>query len=230
MAAKKNPISLWDSSDQPREKLLKLGAKNLTNSELLAILLRTGGIDFTAVDLAHELWQHYHCNMEQLQLASYHQLIKFKGVGKSKAVTLLAAFELGIRVKHPNKSKKGPIRSSRAAFDCLKHAFMGIGREEFWVLHLSQSHGVIEMEQLSKGGMTSTLVDIRLLLRKALEVGAVALIVAHNHPSGNLEPSRSDIALTKKIKKATASLDIELLDHLIVSGVNYFSFADESLL
>lgn len=226
----KLPISLWDPQDRPREKLIKAGVKSLTNTELLAILLGSGGVQFTAVDLAQSILKHYNNELSMLQAASFHQLIKFKGIGESKAVCIIAAIELGQRLQSVPRVSSNPIKTSRMAFDWFYDCFSGIQREEFWVLYLNNAHSVLELNQLSIGGITATWVDVRLILRKALDLGAVALIVAHNHPSGNLEPSVSDKKLTEKIKLAAKTLDVELLDHLIVSELNYFSFADQSLL
>ncbi|MCW5520145.1 DNA repair protein RadC [Aureitalea sp. L0-47] len=223
-------IKSWNEDDRPREKLLLKGRNAITDAELVAILIGSGNREESAVGLSKRLLAAADHNLNRLGKFSVKELCEFKGIGEAKALTIVAALELGRRrrVQEPSELKK--ITSSVSAFELIQPMIGDLQHEEFWIIYLNNSNKVLQTSQLSKGGITGTLVDIRLAFKKALELGAVSLILAHNHPSGTLKPSESDIKLTNKIKKAGESLDITILDHLIVTEKTYFSFADEQMI
>lgn len=220
------PIKDWALEDRPREKLVKQGQKSLTDAELLAILLGSGTKNETAVMLAKHILAHFDHQLDRLSQCSVAQMCGFIGVGLAKATRLVAAFELGRRQKQTARIQM-TIRSSLAIFELLQPQLGNLQHEEFWVVYLNQANRLLAFEQLSRGGISQTSVDIRLACKRALELGAVALILAHNHPSGQIQPSASDHALTKKFVLAAKSIDINVLDHLIITENTYFSFADE---
>lgn len=223
-------IKNWASGDQPREKLISKGKLALSDAELIAILIGTGNTKESAVELSKRILSSTGNNLNHLGKLSLQQLTNFKGIGEAKAVSIIAAMELGRRRRTEEAVEKVKITSSNSVFELLQPLIGELDHEEFWILYLNNSNKIIEKFQISKGGITGTLVDVRITLRKALEVGAVSIILAHNHPSGNLNPSEADKQLTKKLKSASESLDIKVLDHLIVTEKSYFSFADEGLL
>ncbi len=223
-------IKNWASGDRPREKLISKGRQSLTDAELIAILIGSGNSKESAVDLSKRILSSTKNNLNKLGKLSFQQLTSFKGIGEAKAVTIIAAMELGRRRRSEEAIERVKITSSSSVFEVLQPVIGELDHEEFWILYLNNSNKIIEQFQISKGGITGTLVDIRITLRKALELGAVSLILAHNHPSGNLNPSEADKQLTKKLKTAAESLDIKILDHIIVTEKSYFSFADEGLL
>ncbi|MBT8236318.1 MAG: DNA repair protein RadC [Bacteroidia bacterium] len=220
----------WPTEDKPREKLIANGSTFLTNAELLSILLGSGSREKTALDLSKQVLSATGNKLHGLLSMSRNELLKFKGIGEAKAVTILAAIELGRRMRSEPIDKKYAVHESHSAYQILHPKIGHLPHEEFWILYLNNSNTLICSELLSKGGITGTLVDIRLVLKKALEYGAVGLIVAHNHPSNQLKPSKADLDLTQKITKAARSIDIKLLDHLIITETSYFSFADENLI
>ncbi|PIF00772.1 MAG: hypothetical protein CR994_03710 [Maribacter sp.] len=224
------PIKHWADDDKPREKLVHKGKSTLSNAELIAILIGSGSRDESAVELSKRILSSVDNNLNELGRLSIKQLMKFKGIGEAKAVTIAAALEIGRRRRGEGAQKISKITSSKDAFELLQPNMGELPHEEFWIVYLNNSNKVIHMAQLSKGGITGTLVDVRLVMKQALELGAVALILAHNHPSGGLRPSNADKQLTKKLKNAGASLDIKILDHLIITQKDYFSFADRSIL
>ena len=224
------PISLWDQFDQPREKLDRFGPKALSNAELIAILLQNGYRGVSALELSKQLLSFYDNDLGIFSKSSIHSYQKVKGVGVAKAIMLKAAIELGKRSYQHMELPPNYVNSSESAYRTFKSSLSDLNREEFWVAYLNNSHQLIRLEQLSKGGMTSTVVDVRILLKRCIELEAVALVVAHNHPSGKLQPSKADKNLTQKIIQAAKLMDITLLDHIIVTPTNYFSFADHSLL
>ncbi|UJH89764.1 DNA repair protein RadC [Antarcticibacterium sp. 1MA-6-2] len=232
MEEKKASLSIktWSSGDRPREKLMQKGKLALSDAELIAILIGTGNSKESAVDLSRRILSTTNNNLNHLGKLSLQQLMKFKGIGEAKAVTILAAMELGRRRRSEEALEKVKISSSSSVFEILQPVLGELDHEEFWILYLNNANKVIEQYQISKGGITGTLVDVRVTLRKALELGAVSLILAHNHPSGNLNPSEADKQLTRKLKTASESLDIRVLDHIIVTEKSYFSFADEGIL
>ncbi len=232
MKNERSPFSIkkWASGDQPREKLISKGKLALSDAELLAILIGSGNNKESAVDLSKRMLSTTHNNLNFFGKLSLKQLMDFRGIGEAKALTIIAAMELGRRRRSEEAIEKVKITSSSSVFELLQPIIGELDHEEFWILYLNNSNKIIEKFQISKGGITGTLVDVRITLRKALEVGAVSLILAHNHPSGNLNPSEADKQLTRKLKTASESLDIKILDHLIVTEKSYFSFADEGLL
>lgn len=223
-------IPKWSEQDRPREKLVSQGSRYLSHAELLAILLSSGSRNQSALALAQAIMLEFKHDLRKLSQSTPTDLMAFHGIGKAKAVTLMAAFELALRIQNAPHNLKHMVKDSRSAYEAIRPKFSKLQHEEFWILFLNNANGILRMSQLSKGGITGTVVDIRLLLRQALELGAVGIIVAHNHPSDQLEPSRSDITLTQKLAKAAAVLDIKLLDHLIITESSYFSFADEKLI
>lgn len=223
-------IKNWAYDDRPREKLLQKGRDALTDAELLAILIGSGSRNESAVDLCKKILSATGNNLSELGRFSIKQLTGFKGIGEAKAVTIVAALELGRRRRAGEALEKKKISSSNSVFELMQPVIGELPHEEFWVIYLNNSNKVIDRFQLSKGGITGTLVDVRLALKKALEVGATAIILSHNHPSGNLNPSTADKQLTQKLKTGGESLDIKVLDHIIVTEKSYFSFADEGIL
>lgn len=224
------PIKSWSDDDKPREKLLHKGRRNLTNAELLAILLGSGSKNESAVALAKRILASTNHNLNELGKVSIKQLMEFKGIGEAKAVTIAAALEVGRRRDMDVGNKAMKVSSSKSVFKLLQPVLGELEHEEFWILYLNNSNSIIHKAQLSKGGITGTLVDVRLVLKKALELGAVALILAHNHPSGTLKPSEADKLITNKLKAASSAMDIKVLDHLIITERDYFSFADQQIL
>ena len=223
-------IKKWAVDDRPREKLLKKGKLSLSDSELIAILIGSGNRQESAVELSKRILASTKNNLSELGKLSVSDLCKFKGIGEAKAIAIISALELGRRRRLENALERIKITSSRSVFELMQPIIGELPHEEFWIIYLNNSNKVIDKIQLSKGGITGTLVDVRLTLKKALELGAVAIILAHNHPSGTLKPSMADKNLTQKLKTASESLDIKVLDHIIVTEMSYFSFADEAIL
>lgn len=208
----------------------KKGKTALSDAELIAILIGSGNKDESAVALSQRILARADFNLNQLGKFSVQQLMQFKGIGQAKAITIAAAMELGRRRRGEEALEKKKITSSISVFELMQPIIGELPHEEFWIIYVNNSNKVIQKQQLSKGGITGTLVDVRLVLKTALEVGATGLILSHNHPSGTLKPSEADKQLTQKLKTAAQSLDIKVLDHLIVTEKAYFSFADENLL
>jgi DNA repair protein RadC len=228
--AKNTSMKSWSVEDQPREKYLRLGGQKLTDAELLAIVIGNGSVGQSALSLAKSLLIRSGNDLQNLFELSVENLMDFKGVGKVKAVKIKASLDLGYRLLPLIPTKPLSLSSSAAAFSVLKPVLIGLAHEEFWVLYLDNAHVVLERSLLGKGGFTDTVVDIRLVLQQALKWDATAMIVAHNHPTGNLTPSAADKTLTLKLKDAAKLLDMMLLDHIIVGKNEYFSFADQQLL
>ncbi len=230
MIESKSPIPKWAVDDRPREKLLKRGIRSMTNAELIAILFRSGNRETSAVQLAQNILKTSENKLSKLSKLSAQELMTNKGVGEAKALSLIAAMELGRRRRAERQEERTAITSSQSAFDVL-HALIGdADYEEFWILVLNRKNEVIRKEQVSDGGMSQTVVDSKRVFKKALEYRASSIIIAHNHPSGNLKPSQEDIILTKKLVAAGKLLDIPVVDHLIVTDGGYFSFADKGML
>ncbi|MFD1160835.1 MULTISPECIES: RadC family protein [Hwangdonia] len=223
-------IKNWAQDDQPREKLLYKGKTALSDAELVAILIGSGNREESAVALCKRILASADNNLSELGKLSVEQLMQFKGIGEAKAITITAAMELGRRRRGEEALRKNKITSSASVFELMQPIIGELQHEEFWIIYLNNSNKVIQKNQLSKGGITGTLVDIRLVLKNALQVGATGLILAHNHPSGTLKPSEADKQITNKLKVAAESLDIKVLDHLIITEKAYFSFADENML
>lgn len=223
-------IKSWAKDDRPREKLLIKGVQTLSNAELLAILLRTGDSRKTALGLAQELLSSVNQDLIALSRLNVKDYTKIKGIGEVKAITLVAALELGRRRQAGSLQEKPCIRSSKDAAGLLQPLFADLRHEIFAVVFLNQANRVNHYEVISQGGMSSTVVDPKIIIRKALEQDAVKIILCHNHPSGNLQPSDEDQKLTRRLCDAATLLDMKVLDHLIVSTQGFFSFADEGLL
>ena len=224
------PIKNWSEDDRPREKLLSKGRSALSDAELIAILIGSGNREESAVGLSKRILASVANNLSELGKVSIKDLIKFKGIGEAKAVSIAAALELGRRRGGGEALSRKHITSSKSIFE-LMHPLVGdLPHEEFWVIYLNNSNKVLDKLQLSKGGMTGTLVDTRIALKRALEVGAISLALVHNHPSGTLQPSEADKQVTQKLTTASKSLDLRVIDHLIITEKGYFSFADEGVL
>jgi DNA repair protein RadC len=227
---KKLSITEWADDDKPREKLLLKGRHALSDSELLAILIGSGNKNETAVDLCKRVLESVNNDLNRLGKLSVQDLTKFKGIGLAKAITIIAALEIGRRRKEAEPQEAIKITTSHQAFKQLLSVFEDLPHEEFWVIYLNRANKIITIEKLSMGGIAGTVVDVKMLFKRAIELMTSGLIIAHNHPSGNLKPSEQDITLTKKIKETGYLLDINLLDHLIITDRNYFSFADQGML
>ncbi|MCU7613613.1 DNA repair protein RadC [Chryseobacterium sp. GMJ5] len=223
-------IKFLAEDDRPREKFLLKGKNSLSDSELLAIIMGSGSKDETAVELARKILASVNHSWNQLSLLTVKDLTKFKGVGEVKAISIATALEIGKRRANQEIPEKPQISGSRDAYDILKFHLSDLRTEEFWALFLNQSNKVIHIAQLTQGGINQSIVDIRILFKTALEHFSTGIIISHNHPSGNLKPSKEDIDITKKIKEAGALLNIQLLDHLIITQNSYISFADEGIL
>ena len=223
-------IKSWALDDRPREKLLAKGKNALSDAELIAILIGSGNKKETAVGLSKRILQAVGGNLNELSKLSVEKLCSFNGIGEAKAISIITALELAKRKQLEATLIKPKITSSKSVFNVMQPIIGDLPHEEFWVLYLNNSNKVLAKNQISKGGLTATVVDVRLILKKALELASVGLVVCHNHPSGKLTPSQSDKHLTQKLKNASATLDIKLLDHLIITEKDYFSFADERIL
>ena len=223
-------IKNWAKDERPREKLLAHSAEVLSNSELLAILINHGTKNKSAIELAKEILEAGKNNLQELGKLSVKELTKIKGIGEAKAITIVAAMELGRRRQASDALEKKTIASSSDIASFLQSKIKDNRREVFAVLFLNRANKKNHFEIISEGGITGTVADPRIILKKALEEDAVNIVLAHNHPSGSLKPSRADEELTNKIKEAARYFDIRVLDHIIVSDLGYYSFADEGLL
>lgn len=223
-------ITAWAEEDRPREKLLIKGKAALSDAELLAILLGSGTVGESAVVLAQRILSSVDNNLHDLGKCSLTELQRFKGVGEAKAITIAAALELGRRRQMSDLRERPRILSSRDAFQVIAPMLTDLHHEEFWLLMLNKNNEVASRERLSSGGTAGTVVDVKILYKRALDARASGVIALHNHPSGSLQPSQADIELTRKLRKAGELLDLPLLDHLIISERGYYSFADEGML
>ncbi len=223
------PINQWAEDDRPREKFLLKGKSALSDSELLAILISSGSRNESAVQLCQRILALANNNLNQLGKLSLQQLMEFKGIGEAKAISIAAALELGRRRRNEEAVELDKITSSKAVFQIMQPIIGELLHEEFWVLYLNNSNKVIHKAQLSKGGMTGTVVDTRIVFKIALEYNAISLILTHNHPSGKMLASESDKEITRKLKLAGKQLDISVLDHIIITESSYYSFADEGI-
>ncbi|MEN0006320.1 MAG: DNA repair protein RadC [Bacteroidota bacterium] len=223
-------IKAWAEADRPREKLLHTGRQQLSKAELLAILIGSGTTEESALHLAQRILKAVEHDLHELGKQSIAQLTQFKGIGPAKAVTIAAALELGRRRQLTDVRERPQIKSSSDAFNVIAPLLMDLPHEEFWLLLLNRANRVLSRLRVSSGGITGTVVDARVVFRKAIEGQACTIILTHNHPSGNLNPSQADIDLTKKLKAAGQTLDINVIDHLIISEKGYYSFADEGKL
>ncbi len=223
-------IKAWAEADRPREKLLNKGRKALSDAELLAILIGSGSRNETAVALSQRILKSVNNNLHELGKKNISDLTQFKGIGEAKAITIAAATELGRRRQLANAAERPQIKGSRDAYNILAPILIDLPHEEFWIVLLNRSNRVIGKECISSGGVAGTVVDAKIIFKKALAGLASSIILFHNHPSGNLRPSQADLDITKKLKKAGEVMDISVLDHLIVSEKGYFSFVDEGVL
>lgn len=223
-------IKSWAEEDRPREKLVLKGKHTLSDSELMAILIRSGSKKETAVELAKKILKKVDNDLSQLSRLSVSDLAKFHGMGEVKAITIVAALELGRRRRESEAIKKQKISSSRDVVDIMQPHLSDLSHEEFWVLLLDRANNVIRRQNISTGGVSGTVVDAKIIFKLAIDQLASGMVLCHNHPSGNNKPSEEDIKLTKKIHESSKMLDINLLDHIIIAGADFFSFADEGMI
>lgn len=227
---KKLSIKDWAVEDRPREKMLSKGIRSLSDAELIAILIGSGNMEESAVEVSRRILSSVNNNLYELGKKSIVDLQKFKGIGPAKAITIAAAMELGRRRKESEPDEKPKITTSADAANIFKPLLSDLPHEEFWVLFLNRNNLVLDKMMVSKGGLTGTIIDVRIILKTALDKLACSLILCHNHPSGNLNPSEADKEITRKLKEAGKHMDIPVLDHLIIANDAYFSFADEGLI
>jgi DNA repair protein RadC len=223
-------ITDWAVEDRPREKLIQYGTTGLSDAELLGILINSGTKNKSAIDLGRELLVSVNNNLNALGKLTIADLTKISGIGNARAVTIAAALELGRRRKLAEIPDVSQIKCSKDVADIFQPILSDLPHEEFWILFLNRSNKVINRMKLSQGGISGTVTDVRMVMKKAVEYLASGIIVCHNHPSGNLNPSESDSKITQKIREAGNLLDIQLLDHLIISDKDYYSFADNGLI
>ncbi len=220
-------IKQWSAADQPREKLLHLGSRSLSEAELIAILMRVGTRNKSAVDLAKDLLSKHQNSLGSLAKLTVHELMQLKGIGEAKAVSIAAALELGRRRVTETAQQKSQISSSVDAYDLIHSRMRDLTQEEFWIILLDRRSRVISIEEIHTGGMSAMVVDPKVIFQKALERKASSVILSHNHPSGSPSPSNEDQRLTEKVKIAGNYIDIKVLDHIIIGEGSYYSFADE---
>lgn len=223
-------IKSWAEDDRPREKLLAKGKTALSDAELIAILIGSGTPNVTAVDLAKQILNAVGNNLNELARLSVQDLKKFKGIGEAKAISIITALELGRRRREADILDRKKIGSSKDVFELMQPVLADLGHEEFHVVFLSNSNRIINRKAISSGGITGTVADVRMIMKEAIDQRATAIILCHNHPSGTTKPSQADIQLTKKVKEAGQILDVKVLDHIIVTLKEYYSFADEGML
>jgi DNA repair protein RadC len=230
MEVQNTAIRYWAEDDRPREKMMLKGKNALSDAELIAILIGTGTGSKSAVDLGRELLALSNGNLNNFAKLRLAQLCTIKGIGESKAISILAALELGRRRKSYDSGKLVRITESKQVFDLIRGYFEDLLHEEFYVLYLNKRNQVLQIKQLSVGGLTGTFVDAKIIFKVGIDCSASALILAHNHPSGQLRPSMSDEKLTKQIKHFGEMIEMPILDHLIITDNGYFSFSDKKLL
>ncbi len=223
-------IKHWKEDDRPREKMLLKGKSSLSDAELLAIVIGSGTREESALALSRRILLHHGNNLNALAKLSSTELRQFKGIGMAKAVSIITALEMGRRRNVELAQEKQKVNSSKDVFDIMQVILGDLSHEEFWILFLNNANKILDKTQLSIGGITATLVDVRLIFKKGIALGATSIVLCHNHPSGNLIPSNADIQLTEKIVKGGKMLDIKVLDHVIIAGQGYYSLADENRL
>jgi DNA repair protein RadC len=223
-------IKNWDVSDRPREKMSSQGISVLSNAELIAILIGSGNKEESALVLAKRILSQCQHRLHDLSQLNMEQLQQFKGIGAAKACSIVTALELGKRSVSEKGIKQEKITCSRDAFDLMRPQIGTLKHEEFWVLYLNNSNKILKKIQLSKGGMKGTVVDVRMVFKNALELFATGLVLCHNHPSGSIDPSFQDKQITQKLQRAGETMDIKILDHLIITEKAYFSFTDAQLI
>jgi DNA repair protein RadC len=222
-------IKFWAEDDRPREKLSAQGRRALTDAELIAILIGSGSRNETAVELSKRILHHYDNDLNKLGKASINELSNFKGIGEAKAISIIAALEIGRRRNDFETKAPDVIGSSKDAYNIMRRHLVDLNHEEFWIILVGRSQKVLAKELVSKGGLSATVVDPKIIFSIALQHNATGIIMIHNHPSGNLKPSHNDIHLTKKLAEAGTLLEIKILDHLIISDSGFYSFGDEGL-
>jgi DNA repair protein RadC len=230
LVKEKNSIKYWSEDDRPREKLLLKGKNILSDAELIAILIGSGNKDESAVELSKKILNYVDNNLISLSKLSINELMKFKGIGEAKAVSIVAALELGSRRRESDVIIKDKISGSKDVFELFTTNFSNTDYEEFWILMLNRANRIINKINISEGGLSGTVVDPKKVFRYALENKASSIVLCHNHPSGNIQPSEADVKLTKKIKDAGTALDINVVDHIIIGNESYYSFSDEGIL
>ena len=229
MYNKKLNIKSWAKEDRPREKLLLKGRHSLSDAELIAILIGSGNKNETSVGLSKKILTTTDNDLNNLAKLSVTDLQKFNGIGEAKAISVIAALELGRR-RRKSQNKKATIKSSQNAFNEIEDVLSDLPHEEFWVLYLNRKNELLKKENISKGGVSGTIADVKIIFKQAINQLASSIILCHNHPSGNLTPSHSDIKLTKRIKEVGDLMDMPVLDHLIIGEKKYYSFADQGLI
>ncbi len=222
-------IKNWSIDDRPREKLISNGKKSLSDAELLAIIIGSGSRTASAVELSQRILHQYNNDLNQLSKCTIKDLMGVKGIGEAKAVSIMAAIELGLRRKNTHKKERQSITSSQDVFDIMQSKLADLPYEEFWAVFLNRSNKIIDKVKFSQGGVSGTVVDVRMILKSAIQHLASSIILVHNHPSGNINPSTEDIHLTTKLKEGAKLIDIQVLDHLIVCDNLFYSFADEGV-
>jgi DNA repair protein RadC len=222
------PIKDWAAEDRPREKMLTKGIQSLSNSELIAILIGSGTRNLSAVELSRKIMDAAGNDLDQLGRFNAPDFMKIKGIGKARAIAIISALELGRRRKLSETTDRLKVTASSDVFELFYPHLADLSHEEFWVLLLNRSNRVIEKRKISQGGISGTVTDIRLILKFAIEGLASSIILCHNHPSGNLQPSEADKQITGKLKESAEIMDLKLLDHIIIAGRQYYSFADEN--
>lgn len=227
---KKLSIKEWAVEDRPREKMLLKGARSLSEAELIAILIGSGSLEESAVELSRSIMASVNNNLNELGKKTIQDFKAFKGIGEAKAIAISAAMELGRRRKESVPDEKIKVVTSADAASIFKALLSDLAHEEFWVLLLNRNNLVIDKVMVSQGGLSGTVIDVRIILKMALDKLACSIILCHNHPSGNLVPSEADKEITRKIKDAGKHMDIPVLDHVIIGNGSYFSFADEGLI
>lgn len=231
MAEYKNlTIKDWALEDRPREKLLGKGINSLTDAELIAILIGSGNRNESAVELAKKILKGVKNNLNELGKLTIEDLMASKGIGEAKAIAIIAALELGRRRKQADIMEKKKISGSKDVFEFFQPVLADLPYEEFWILLLNRSNKIIEKFKISQGGISGTVIDVRMILKNAIEKLASSIILCHNHPSGNLQPSEADKKITTKLKDAAGIMDMQVLDHLIITDSSFYSFADEGIL
>ncbi len=228
--SEKLKIKEWSVADRPREKLLNRGRSELSSAELIAILIGSGSRDESAVDLSKKILSSVDNDLHELAKLDISDLMRFKGIGEAKAISISAALELAKRKRSSEHMVRKQVTSSRDAFEIVEEHLSGLDHEEFWIILLNRANRLIEKRNVSKGGVSGTVADAKLIFKAALSRLASSMIICHNHPSGNLKPSKADTILTEKIVEGGKNLDIAVLDHLIIGNNSYFSFADEGLI
>lgn len=223
-------IKHWVETDRPREKLIEQGRRALSDAELLAVLIGSGSADVSAVELCRQLLADLGNCLQTLSRCTVERLCQYKGIGPAKAVSIIAALELGRRRKFVNNTKRPILDDSKKVYDHLRHVFLDLTHEESWVLYLDSSLRLIKKTMIGKGGRDFTPVDIQIVMRSALECNAKSITLAHNHPSGNLRPSKADIYLTDKLSAVSGFMELQFNDHLIFSDTGYYSFRDDGLI